>query len=59
MAASGEELLALLDRWQPQIVLVDLMMPVGLDGVENTRRIRERSPAVRVVALTSRPTRRG
>jgi NarL family two-component system response regulator LiaR len=53
LAASGEEILAHLDEWRPDIVLQDLLMPGGLDGVETTRRIRERAPAVRVIALTA------
>jgi DNA-binding NarL/FixJ family response regulator len=52
IAASGEELLQHLDAWQPQIVLQDLLLPGGIDGVETTRRIAERSPA-RVIALTA------
>ncbi len=52
-AASGEELLAHLAVWKPQIVLQDLLLPGGMDGIETTRRIRERAPAVRVIALTA------
>jgi two-component system, NarL family, response regulator LiaR len=53
IAASGEELLARLDDWQPHVVLQDLLMPGGIDGIETTRRIVERHPDVRVVALTA------
>jgi NarL family two-component system response regulator LiaR len=53
MAATGEELLEHLQEWKPQIVLQDLLMPGGLDGVETTRRILERAPSVRVIALTA------
>jgi len=53
MAASGEELLERLADWKPQIVLQDLLLPGGIDGVETTRRIRERAPSVRVIALTA------
>ncbi len=53
VAASGEELLAHLDEWKPQIVLQDLLLPGGMDGVEATRRIVERAPSVRVIALTA------
>lgn len=53
IAASGEELLERLDEWQPQVVLQDLLMPGGLDGVETTRRIVERDASIRVVALTA------
>lgn len=53
IAASGEELLAHLDEWQPDVVLQDLLMPGGLDGIETTRRTLLRRPAVRVIALTA------
>jgi NarL family two-component system response regulator LiaR len=53
VAATGEELLEHLEDWKPQIVLQDLLMPGGIDGVETTRRIMARAPAVKVVALTA------
>ena len=53
IAASGEELLARLDEWRPHVVLQDLLMPGGIDGIETTRRIIQRHPEVRVVALTA------
>jgi two-component system, NarL family, response regulator LiaR len=53
IASSGEDLLDRLDDWKPQIVLQDLLMPGGLTGVETTRRIVERAPGSRVIALTA------
>ena len=53
IAASGEELLMRLAEWNPDIVIQDLLMPGGIDGVETTLRIRQASPRVRVVALTA------
>lgn len=53
IAASGEELLARLDEWQPQVVVQDLLLPGGIDGIETTTKILERAPHVRVVALTA------
>jgi DNA-binding NarL/FixJ family response regulator len=53
IASSGEELLAHLAEWNPEIVIQDLLLPGGIDGIETTRRVRERAPAVRVIALTA------
>jgi NarL family two-component system response regulator LiaR len=52
-AASGEELLEHVDEWKPQIVLQDLLLPGGMDGIEATRRVLERRPEVKVIALTA------
>ncbi len=51
-AASGGEALTLCEQLQPDVALMDLMMP-GMSGAEATRAIRARCPAVRVIALTS------
>lgn len=53
-AGSGEEALARVAHNQPDVVLMDLMMP-GLDGAETTRLLRQRHPEVQVVVLTSFP----
>lgn len=53
IAASGEELLGHLGEWKPQVVLQDLLLPGGMDGIEATRRIMARDPTIRVVALTA------
>ncbi|HEX2072415.1 MAG TPA: response regulator transcription factor [Geodermatophilus sp.] len=51
-AADGAEALAAVDKLAPQVVLMDLSMPV-LDGVAATRRLTEEHPDVDVVVLTS------
>lgn len=51
-ACNGAEAIMLCERLQPDIVLMDLVMP-ETNGVEATRTIRSRWPAVQVIALTS------
>jgi len=51
-AADGEEAVALCAEHDPDVVLMDLEMPV-LGGIEATRRIVEAQPRVAVVVLTS------
>jgi NarL family two-component system response regulator LiaR len=53
VATNAEELLTRLDEWAPDVVVMDLLMPGGMDGVEATRRVRERWPHTQVVALTA------
>ena len=50
-AADGEAAVREAQLLRPDIVLMDVRMP-GLDGVEATRRIRERVPGVAVLVLT-------
>ncbi len=50
-ANDGREAMELAERLTPDIVLMDVTMPV-LDGIEATRRLREKVPAVRVLMLT-------
>lgn len=51
-ASNGERAILLCQQEQPDVVLMDLMMP-GMDGVAATRLIREKFPEVQVIALTS------
>src|SRR5215469_7337289 len=53
-AASGEEGVQLCEQIQPDVVLMDMVLP-GMDGVAATREVRARCPQTRVVALTSFP----
>lgn len=53
IASSGEELLERLAEWKPRIVLQDLLLPGGIDGIETIRRVTERMPSVKMIALTA------
>lgn len=52
-AASAEEALRALQGEGVDVVVMDLLLPGGLDGISATRLIRERFPAARVVVLTA------
>lgn len=51
-AANGVEALRRAGEVRPDVVLMDLRMPV-LDGIAATRRMRAEHPGVRVIALTT------
>ena len=50
--SSGEEAISFCEKTQPDVVLMDLVMP-GMGGIKAIRVIRERWPQVAVIALTS------
>jgi len=51
-AEEGQEAVELVAKHQPDLVLMDLKMP-GMNGIEATRQIRTRYPAVKVLVLTT------
>jgi DNA-binding NarL/FixJ family response regulator len=51
-ARNGEEALHLAAAHEPDIILMDLHMPI-LDGVAATRRLQSSQPAIKVIVLTT------
>ena len=51
-AQDGAEAVELVARYEPDLVLMDLKMP-GMNGIEATRQIRTRYPAVKILVLTT------
>ncbi|PSL30600.1 LuxR family two component transcriptional regulator [Planomicrobium soli] len=51
-AVNGKEAVEMAKELQPDIVLMDLMMPV-MDGIQATRKIKEQNPHIVILMLTS------
>lgn len=51
-AHNGTEAVALVQEWQPDIVLMDWKMPI-MTGLEATMRIREFNATIPIIALTA------
>lgn len=56
-AVNGAEAVQLVTELQPDVVVMDLQMPV-LDGIEATRLIKQQWPAIKVIVLTVQAARR-
>lgn len=51
-ATNGNEAISLCKKLQPDVILMDIMMP-NCDGIEATRTVRSTFPGVKVLALSS------
>src|SRR5437870_12118299 len=51
-AEDGQRALLLTERLRPDVVVMDVALPI-MNGVEATRRIRQRFPASRILVLSS------
>jgi DNA-binding NarL/FixJ family response regulator len=56
-AVNGQEAVQLVAEHQPNVVVMDLQMPV-MDGVAAIRVIKTRWPAIKIIVLTIQATRR-
>lgn len=51
-AHSGEDTLRLLEQQPADVVVLDVSMPPGIDGIETARYIRKRYPHTKIILLT-------
>jgi len=51
-ATSGEQALLIMKKENPNIVILDILMP-GMDGIEVLRQIKKTHPKTRVIMLTA------
>lgn len=52
-AANGEEALALANTYEPDVMLMDIMMPGAMSGIDAITRIAKRHASIKLLALTS------
>lgn len=55
-AENGERALALIPEFEPEVVITDLVMPPGMDGMTLLKKIKEDYPDLLVIMLTAQAT---
>lgn len=55
-AASGDDALEVMNSQSFDVILTDIRMPPGLDGVELVRRIKDHDPDIVVILMTAYPS---
>lgn len=55
-ASSGEEALEIIRKDKPDVVLLDVLMPAGIDGIETLRRIKSYDPSIIVLMISGHGT---
>jgi len=58
MAANSAEIVQRVEEYQPDVVLMDIPTPAGLERLEAIHHLKSRSPPVRIVVLTMYTTHR-
>jgi len=58
MAANSVEIMQRVEEYQPDVVLMDIPTPAGLERLEVIHHLKSRSPPVRIVVLTMYTTHR-
>lgn len=57
LADSGDMAITQADKYQPDIILMDINMPGTIDGIQATQKITQRFPQIKVLLLTSQDDR--
>ena len=57
-AGSGKRAIAIYERFKPDIVLMDILMP-GMNGIEATREILKRDPNAVVIGISAFASNKG
>ncbi len=57
-ASNGYEALEICEREEPDVVLMDIMMP-RMDGIEATKKILNKNPGTKIVAITAYKSHKG